>query len=130
MMKYGLYSTRPSGYSNITATVTNACGSTVILYDDFNRISNNNNVTIADIYKVFPNPAKDIVNIETIDTDFQPEENTTITGELFDLMGIPTTKVQIKDNKATFSVEGLRKGIYVLKIYIDDQTETHQIAVE
>jgi hypothetical protein len=130
MAKFGLYSTRPSGYSNITATVTNACGSTVILYDDFNRISNKNNVTTANIYKVFPNPANDIVNIGLNDTDFQPEVNTPITGELFDIMGIAASKVEIKNNQATFSVQGLRKGIYVLKIYINDKVETHQIAVE
>jgi Secretion system C-terminal sorting domain len=79
---------------------------------------------------VFPNPAKNIVNIELSDIDFQPEENTKISGELFDMMGLSNSKVEIKDNKATFSVEGLRKGIYVLKIYLNDEIETHLIAVE
>ena len=45
-------------------------------------------------------------------------------------MGLSKTKVEIKDNNATFSVRGLNKGIYVLKIYINDKVESHQIAVE
>ncbi|QBN20185.1 T9SS type A sorting domain-containing protein [Flavobacterium nackdongense] len=40
------------------------------------------------------------------------------------------SKVKIIDNKATLSVGGLSKGIYVLKIFINDQTESHQIIVE
>ncbi|EOG6908102.1 T9SS type A sorting domain-containing protein [Flavobacterium psychrophilum] len=36
----------------------------------------------------------------------------------------------MSNNKATFSVRGLNKGIYVLKIHINDKVESHQIAVE
>ena len=71
-----------------------------------------------------------MVSIEAIDMDYQSEENTTITGELFNIMGLPVSKVQINNNQATFSVQGLNRGIYVLKIYINDQIEAHQIAVE
>lgn len=45
-------------------------------------------------------------------------------------MGQSNSKVEINNNKAIFSVRGLKKGIYVLKIYINDKVETHQIAVE
>ena len=40
------------------------------------------------------------------------------------------TKVQIIDNKATVNVRELPKGIYILKITIDQKIETHQIIVE
>ena len=82
------------------------------------------------IYTVFPNPSKDIVNIDLKNKDRQPEKTAHISGELFDVLGISKAKVEIKNNQASFSVSGLRKGIYILKIYIDGQVESHQIAVE
>lgn len=90
------------------------------------RLSNGVTTT----YTVFPNPSNDIVNIELRDEKNQPERDAKISGELFDLLGLSKTKVEITDNKAILSVRGLNKGIYVLKIYINDQVETHQIAVE
>lgn len=82
------------------------------------------------VYKIYPNPSKDIVNIDLRTKEIQPENGAIISGELFDVLGISKSKVEIKENKATFSVNGLIKGIYILKIYINDQIESHQIAVE
>ena len=67
-------------------------------------------------YTVYPNPTKDIVNIDLRDQNNIPEKGTTISGELFDMMGQSKSKVEITNNKATFTVRGLNKGIYVLKI--------------
>jgi Secretion system C-terminal sorting domain len=121
---------------NMNMISTNACGTTIQPVqlslnndeEEINRIANPN--IPKTIFKIYPNPSKDIVNIDLRNQENQPKTETQITGELFDMMGISVSKVQIKDNKATFSVEGLRKGIYVVKIYINDQVETHQIAVE
>lgn len=82
------------------------------------------------IYSIYPNPSRDIVTIELRDKNNKPDKGSTVHGELFDLIGLSRSKVQIQDNKATFSVQGLNKGIYLLKIYINDQVESHQIAVE
>jgi len=84
----------------------------------------------AEQFTVFPNPADDIVTIELKDSEKQFEKDVTISGELFDMMGQSKSKIKISDNKATFSVKGLKKGIYVLKILINDQVENHRIAVE
>mgnify|MGYP003608651565 CR=1 FL=1 len=121
--KYCIRATLPC----VTVTATNACGTTTLDYLDgcTMRMANPNKT-----FKVFPNPSKDIVSIELQDIDNQPKNEYKITGELFDLTGISTSKVEIKDNKAMISVQGLNKGIYVLKIYINDEVETHQIAVE
>lgn len=87
--------------------------------------------TSNNFYTIYPNPSNDIVNIDLRDTNNFPEKGTTISGELFDMMGQSKSKVEIiTNNKATFSVRGLNKGIYVLKIYINNQVESHQIAVE
>jgi Secretion system C-terminal sorting domain len=109
------------------AIVTNACGSTTFKYDDcdFNRQS-----ALKNYFYIYPNPSNNIVNIDISDEGNLPNEAAQVSGELYDMMGQIKTKVQIRDNKATFSVRDLNKGIYVLKIYIDNQIETHQIAVE
>lgn len=53
------------------------------------------------------------------------------TGELFDLMGNSKLKIEIlKNNMTSFSVRGLNKGVYVLKIIVNNQTQNHQIIVE
>ncbi len=106
--------------------VTNICGSTTLVYDCYLNRQNLSNNT----YKVYPNPSKDIVNIDLREENNFPEKGATISGELFDMMGQSKSNVNIKDNKAIFSVLGLPRGIYVLKIYINDKTESHQIAVE
>ncbi len=128
--KYTPFCIRTSNPWCVEATVTNSCGSTSVAYDCFLlRVSNKKN-KIETTYTVFPNPSNDIVNIELRDEKNQPERDAKISGELFDMLGLSKTKVEIIDNKAILSVRGLNKGIYVLKIYINDQVETHQIAVE
>lgn len=81
-------------------------------------------------YVVYPNPAKDVLYIDVKDQNNVSHENSKITGELYDILGVSKSKVEIKDNKAILSVKGLSKGIYVLKIFVNDKVETHQIAVE
>lgn len=116
----------------VKVTATNSCGSTIVYKTvQNNRVSGGTESRLSqNNYSVFPNPAKDIVTIQLIDQENQTEKNTTISGELFDMMGQSKSKVQILDSKATFSVRELKKGIYILKIYINDQVEIHQIAVE
>ena len=119
---------------------TNSCGTEIKYVDlwlnnedeEIYRInsSNNNLDMYQNIYTIYPNPAKDIINIEIRDPKNQPQKDSSTSGELFDLMGYSKSKVEITNNKATFSVSGLNKGIYVLKIYINNQVESHQIAVE
>ncbi len=82
------------------------------------------------IYTVFPNPSKSIVNIDLKDQNNTSLDRKKISGELFDMVGISKLKIEINNNKATFSVRELNKGIYVLKIYRFSQTETHQIVVK
>ncbi len=38
--------------------------------------------------------------------------------------------VDVKETKAKVNVQGLQKGMYILRIYSIDKVETHQIAVE
>lgn len=79
-------------------------------------------------YTIYPNPSKDTVNIELNNTETHKQAKTS--GELFDIFGISKSKMEIKEGKAMFSVKGLQKGIYILKIITNNKVETHQIAVE
>lgn len=81
-------------------------------------------------YKVYPNPSNDVVYIELEDSENPPFVENQITGKLYDLMGNLKSNVQIINNQAIFSVQGLNTGIYVLRIDIDGTIEIHNIAVE
>ncbi|MBF2708718.1 T9SS type A sorting domain-containing protein [Flavobacterium soyangense] len=126
-----------SGYFNVNATFTNSCGSSYFetegeyYIQSCDQIQANNNLNNTEnSFVIFPNPASDILTIELKDSENQLEKDATISGELFDMFGQSKSKIEISDNKATFSVKGLKKGIYILKIYVNDQVENHQIAVE
>lgn len=122
-----------TGYSSFSVRAKNACGwsewfqipqfEITLPPTNFMRQSSNT-------YTIYPNPTKDIVNIDLRNQNNKPDNEAIISGELFDMIGQSKSKVEISNNKATFSVRGLNKGIYVLKIYINDQVESHQIAVE
>ncbi len=81
-------------------------------------------------YKIYPNPSNDVVNIELSDQKIKGSTNSKIIAELFDLSGNQKKKVEIINNIATISVQGLIKGIYILKINIDGQIESHQVSVQ
>lgn len=122
-----------AGPVDFTVSATNSCGSFSFLAEEEINSCDGLGLRLSsseEQFTVFPNPANDIVTIELRDKENQTEESTTISGELFDMMGQSKSKVQISDNKAVFSVRGLKKGIYVLKIYINEQVENHRIAVE
>lgn len=81
-------------------------------------------------YKIYPNPSDDMVFVDLKEEDNNRQKTTIITGELFDIIGYSKGKVQIIDDKAVINVGGLPKGIYILKISIDSETESHQIVVQ
>ena len=81
-------------------------------------------------YTVYPNPSDNIVYVDLRDQNNQPKKNTLITAELFDILAHSKGKVAIVDNKAIIDVTKLPKGIYILKITINDKVEGHQISVQ
>lgn len=83
------------------------------------------------LFSVYPNPSNEIINIELKDQNSKLEKDKAVmSAELFDMLGLSISKIDVINNKSTFSVYGLKKGIYVLKININDNTENHQIVVE
>ena len=129
--KLGLYGCRLNSYDvpKVIATATNACGTTTVELDwlQARKDSNSTNTTV---YKVFPNPSNDIVTINLKGQNNKSQNETTTWCELFDTMGQSRMRVQILNHNATFCVQGLNKGIYILKIYLQNHVENHRIVVE
>ncbi len=120
---------QPVGYLGYRVRVKNACGWSD-WFENYLAVDDCSNGGGQNRYSVFPNPSKDIINIELTDKTNMPNTKSEITGELFDIMGQSKRKVQIKNNTASLPVAGLAKGIYVLNITIDGKVEGHQVIVE
>lgn len=77
--------------------------------------------------------SNDVVYIDSVDNEYQSMAATmtesSITGELYDLMGNLKSTVQIINNQASFSVQGLNTGIYALRIDINGTIESHTVVV-
>lgn len=81
-------------------------------------------------YVVYPNPSSDILNISLIDGKTVPVKTSKITATLYDLNGNKTESISVINNIASLNVSNYKKGIYVLKIDIDGQTESHQVIIK
>lgn len=82
------------------------------------------------IFKIYPNPTNNIVNVDLRDQNQSPNPNATIIAELYNMMGEIKSTIEITNNLATINATGLPRGIYLLKINIDGVVETHQVGVE
>jgi pimeloyl-ACP methyl ester carboxylesterase len=82
------------------------------------------------IFKIFPNPSSNNINISLFDETLKPSPQAQITAKLYDLNSLEKRSVSVTNNTATVNVSTLPKGIYVLKINIDGVIESHQVVVE
>lgn len=139
---YAQFTACPPFSIRLKLTATNSCGS-VEEYADLWLNNNDEEInkkapvkeeqiaTERDkVYTVYPNPSKDIVNVDLVNLNNLPENEAVISGKLFDATGRETSGIEFIDNRAVFSVKGLAKGIYVLQIKINNKTENHKIAVK
>ncbi len=130
-----------SGSFNIYATATNICGTFYYESEGEHQIGNcaslnnsggnkseSNNVS--SLFKTYPNPTNNIINIELKNSDQKPANNSSIFAELYNMMGEVKRNVTVNNNIATVDVLGLPRGIYILKINIDGIIESHQVAIE
>ena len=129
-----------SGPFSIIATATNSCGSFTLDMEEgffinncsFMGLRNSNSITSNDTsyYTVYPNPTNDLINVSLVDETQKPVTTSKVTAELYDFTGQPKQKVEIKNNIASINCNGLTKGIYILKISIDGNVESHQVFVQ
>lgn len=123
------------GWIEFLVKGTNSCGSTSYFMEDYINLcgapANLSKTTETEpLFEAYPNPSEDIVNIDLRNQNNQPVKGAIISGELFDIFGLPKSNVKIIENKAIINVKGLPKGIYILNITINDKLESHKIIVE
>jgi Secretion system C-terminal sorting domain len=126
-----LYYSSSTCRTQLKVTATNSCGSSTI-YRPF--IGSGGGIQrqalTQNTFQVFPNPAKDIINIELLNKNEQSIKQSRISAELYDMMGIKKSSISIIDFSANINVSNLKKGVYVLKIDMDGQIENHQVIIE
>ena len=79
---------------------------------------------------MFPNPAKDLINIELQNENFQIDESSEIKAKLFNMIGEQKGFVSIKNNISSINTSSLIEGVYVLKIEINGEIENHRILIK
>ncbi|MBO7570873.1 MAG: T9SS type A sorting domain-containing protein [Bacteroidales bacterium] len=76
----------------------------------------------ADNISIYPNPAKDIVNVNL------PEANTQI--DIVNVLGQIVKTVNTTSTNETISLEGMERGMYFFSIKMQDRTITKKVIVE
>lgn len=128
-----------SGWIDFIVSASNSCGSIGAYREEYigtcsslNSFSMQKTSTSKPIsvFKAYPNPSNNVVYLDVVDVNNTPKKNAQIKASLYDMMGLEKEKVQIKHNKATINVATLPKGLYVLRVTINDDIETHLISVK
>ncbi len=81
-------------------------------------------------FEIYPNPTSGIMNITLKSSAKTILRQKNIEGKLFDLLGNLKRRVIISNNKAIINTYGLNTGVYVLKIYVNNTVEHHQVIVK
>jgi hypothetical protein len=63
------------------------------------------------VFRVRPNPAKDVLNIDGIDV-----QNAIVVVNIYSSSGQMVHQQQVKTNSATVNISGLKQGVYVLRL--------------
>ena len=133
-----------SGYVQVMGVNKCGCGGAKILYVEHNNGDPGGggipiappqdddafNNSSSKYFQIYPNPSKGMVNVTLQSTTRAPLSQGGIEGKLFDLYGNIRRTVSISNNGALVDTSGLNTGVYVLKIYINDTIESHQVIVK
>jgi hypothetical protein len=116
---------------SVTATVWNLRGKTVssvypavaagknVVVTTFSTLGNNDFVTNTS-FKIYPNPAKTIVNI-----DIKDAENANL--EISDINGRILFTKKLSNTSNTIDIENLSSGTYLFKVFSDQESVTSRI---
>jgi hypothetical protein len=119
----------PEGFYTAQARITNACG-----FLPANKTFYVNEKLPDQIFRSFfvvnPNPSKGNIHIQLKSTSRMPQNQETIQGELYDIYGRLKERVYISNYTAQLNTSRLVSGMYILKIYIDETVENHQVIVQ
>ncbi|MDR7212188.1 T9SS type A sorting domain-containing protein [Flavobacterium piscis] len=141
------------GYANFTAyppfsitmklKATNSCGTNEQLVsqwlnnedEEISRVADpgvkitNEDTINSSNFEIYPNPANNIVNIKLKNKNSNARIDSEIQARLYDLHGTQKREIKIKDEVTSINVQGLEKGIYILKINDNGKEESNKILI-
>ncbi|MBQ4818806.1 glycoside hydrolase family 9 protein [Aquimarina sp. MMG016] len=81
--------------------------------DDFEPVS--------ELFKVFPNPTSRLLNIKL------PKNNANATLELYSIQGKKIIEKQLNNEESSINISNLNSGLYLIKVFGDNNTYTSKI---
>lgn len=139
IFQFKIPKTYTQNYFNYSATATLGCstgtyGNYVMFANcptSLMEIDSMNTLMVeeSNLYKVYPNPSNDIIYI-SLSNENNTTNTSTINAALYDLSGQIKDNISITNNTASLNVKNYKKGIYILKININGQIESHQIIIK
>ena len=96
----------------------------MIIYDPSIYVSNKDLTFRTNHFKVYPNPAKNNITIET------PNMVSNVTLTIFDIKGQELIFKQLNENKSKVDISSLSNGAYIVKIESDKISEVLRILKE
>jgi len=127
-----------SGNFDFFAKLTNSCNNSITdVYQEINIRScaqmglNLTTTTVSEnTFIVYPNPAKEFVNVELAAKNVETLNINDISAELYDMMGMKKASIKLSNFAGKFDTGNLKKGIYILRVHNGESTESHQIIIE
>lgn len=111
------------GFGSITVTATNECGSNTQDIQDIFIIFPIVHDQEKSSFTIFPNPSQAIFNIEF------PNDNKDFGIEVFDLKGRLLIQMTIPKNNNKIDLSTLQKGIYLIKIKMENGNKVEKIII-
>ena len=82
-----------------------------------------------DRYNLYPNPTSGFINIVPVSSDSGTTSKSKIIATLYDMLGEKRKSVVINNNETLMDVQDLKAGMYIMRIQIDGEIETHLIVI-
>lgn len=123
------------GQTGVRVRAKNACGWSEWQQLDFEIVEEPEVMSknsVANGYEVYPNPTNALINIKPKgDEGFVVKNKEGVLAEIYDSQGMLRKKFLVSDkNGITVDCNGLKKGIYLLKINTKDKIENHRIVID
>lgn len=116
-----------TGFISMRVRAKNRCGFSnwlpiQIYVEDCGRGRNN--------FEVYPNPTTYNLNIRPLPTSNLPSSDSPTEVKLYDMLGQLKKEITLdREMNGTILVNDLKNGLYILKVYYNEQLETHQIQI-
>ncbi|MFC4815899.1 T9SS type A sorting domain-containing protein [Flavobacterium sp. GCM10023249] len=127
----------PPFSAKLRLTTSNSCGNSTVYETDLvlNNYDEEINKQAApnklSKFKVYPNPANEVVNVSLAENEFlNSEKLRNLKGEIFDVYGCLKKTFNVKEKVTTVYVKDLPKGVYILKVTTGNGIENQKIVID